>query len=56
MIERIDPWAHLADAFSASARRRRAIRNRLGMRFREAQQEAYASWAEWDEAMGAEDN
>ena len=52
LIPRIDPWEHLADEFSDSARRLREERNRLGRRFRELQQESYIAWSEWDEAMG----
>ena len=53
--KRIDPWEHLADEFSDSARRLREERNRLGRRFRELQQESYIAWSEWDEAMGNEE-
>ncbi len=56
MVQRIDPWAEIAHEFSASAREHRALRNRLGQRFQEVQQEAQAAWAAWDEAMGAEDD
>jgi hypothetical protein len=55
-VQRIDPWADIAHEFSASAQEHRALCNRLGQRFQEAQQEAQAAWATWDEAMGAEDN
>jgi len=51
VFRRISPWAKYAKEFSASAQAHRELRNRLGLRFREAQQEAQESWAVWDEAM-----
>ena len=38
-----------AEACRASAEAYRNMRNRVRMRFHEAQQEAYISWAAWDE-------
>ena len=43
-----------AEACRASAEAYRNMRNRVRMRFHEAQQEAYISWAAWDEATGVE--
>jgi hypothetical protein len=50
------PWAEFSEQRRASARKYKALRNELGMAFKEAQQDAYEQWAEWDETLRAETN
>jgi hypothetical protein len=49
---RTSPWAEFSEQRRASARKYKALRNELGMAFKEAQQDAYEQWAEWDETLG----
>ncbi|GEM_PF-6959710 len=52
--QRISPWAHMADELRVEARKHAQHDMQLGLMFRTAQEEAYAAWSAWDEAMGVE--
>ena len=43
-----------AEACRASARKYSTRRMQLGLMFRAAQEEAYATWDAWDKALGGE--
>jgi hypothetical protein len=52
--KRPSPWAEFSEQQRASARKYDDLCFEVRQGFREAQQEAYEQWAEWDAALGKE--